>query len=209
VLVLVALAATYLAVYEASWNWSRMSNPPVSSYLDSGGASGVMFGIPAALLLAAAVWLTARTVTGTAPSRTTTIVVLVGSLVLMQIAMAVAADLGRRQGLVEDRAEAAACSEADVATLQAVLDSLSPMPEGEPAVQVSVWGRADGSCVTNLGYDDPAYEGDQMVDVLTEQGWTLVDSSPDLLVLHRGEDELHAVFHRSEWGTDIDISLQP
>ncbi|MGB9375622.1 MAG: hypothetical protein WCA82_15850 [Jiangellales bacterium] len=63
--------------------------------------------------------------------------------------------------------------------------------------------------MTNLGYDDPAYQGDPIVDVLTEQGWTLVDSGPDLLVLHRGRDDLHAVFHRSEWGTDIDISLQP
>ena len=96
---------------------SSASRPPVS-YTEEAMGPTIVVGLFVAVLVAAAVWLAVRTVTGRTPSKATTVVLLAASALLIQAAMAGVWELGRRQSEADVRAQAAACSVADVDLLR-------------------------------------------------------------------------------------------
>ncbi len=172
---------------------SSMSRPPVS-YTEEEMGPTIVVGLLVAVLVAAAVWLVVRTVTGRTPSKTVTVVLLAASVLLIQAAMAGMWELGRRQAEADVRAQGLACSVADVDLLREVYSTL-----GSEWGPFAASGRTDGSCHgPEVETNDPADEGAWVVAQMTDDGWALMQSSPELLVFDRETDQVHVSIARFE-----------
>jgi hypothetical protein len=200
VLVLVAGLAllSVIAGYGAT---SEASRPPVSTYLDSEVGSNMLAGLVVAVLVTWALWQTVRTATGRALSKTATVIVLAASFLLIQAAMAGVSELGRRNAEAAVRAQAEvsaiaqaeadtrSCSEEDIDLLGDVYSTL-----GSRWGPFVASGRTDSSCHgPKIESNDRAdRDSDWIVALMTDDGWTLVESEP-FLVFERGADQIHAM----------------
>ena len=186
--------AALIAVLAGHGAVSETSRPPVSAYLDNGVGPNVLAGVVLAVLVTSVVWLAVRTATGRTLSRTATVMVLAASFLLVQAAMAGVSELGRRQAEADVRAQADACSVADVDLLREVYSTL-----GSKWGPFAAHGMTDGSCHgPEVETNDPADEGTWVVAQMTDDGWALVQSSPRLLVFDRETDQVHVSIARFE-----------
>jgi hypothetical protein len=177
---------------------SSASRPPVS-YTEEGFGPSIVVGLLVAGLVAAAVWLAVRTVTGRTPSKATTVVLLAASALLIQAAMAGVWELGRRQGEADVRAqvEVSASAQAEADTSSCSGSDIDLLGDVYSALG-SRWGPFAASGRTNGSCHGPKMESNERADrdsdwvvaLMADDGWTLAESKP-FLVFERGTDQIH------------------